>query len=491
MRSPAGSGTGRDSVLVVDPSSTSPRPRGITTTAATVAALGGIALALTAAFVAPSVLDADATGTGRTAGPTDDPVVGPAPSGAVDPDPTTRGADVRAALDALPGVASAVVTPSSSGLSAELELAAPLPGPGAAQRTADDARDLLEGQGRWQLLVTGTSAGTSAGTAALEVYATSDDGPGLLGTDPVAHAVRLVGHDGVRSVVLTAERADVEVATAPDLLPVAGLVRDDGRGLTSIVVTGYGAGSFDGDGTSVPDDAVLRLVADVAARATVTQVAHEARRSGVPSGPLLTVVSTADPATLARWLAATGYDGPPLAYQVQGIADDGASATRSGTLPGASGAAAGAPAGACAAADLSVTAGGFDAALGRRFLTLTARNDTAGACVLSGPPGVRFVASDGAETDILLEPDTATGPDGGGPVELSPGGTATATLTWRGGSTAGDPPRVTSLLVAPHGSGADGGDVVVPLAGTEGATEGLDLLDGGSAQIGAWTTTPG
>ncbi len=63
------------------------------------------------------------------------------------------------------------------------------------------------------------------------------------------------------------------------------------------------------------------------------------------------------------------------------------------------------PAGACAPDDLALGALGFDAAAGRRFLTVTARNDGAAECVLAGAPAVRFVADDGAETDVLLEQD--------------------------------------------------------------------------------------
>jgi len=137
------------------------------------------------------------------------------------------------------------------------------------------------------------------------------------------------------------------------------------------------------------------------------------------------------------------------------------------------------PAGACSPGDLALGATGFDAAAGRRFLTLTARNDGAAACVLAGAPAVRFLADEGTETDVLLEPET----DALSPLTLDPGATAWAQLSWRGGSTADDPPRVTTLLVAPHPGDPEG---VVPLAGIDGVADGLDLLDGGTATIGPW-----
>src|SRR5690606_31455246 len=127
----------------------------------------------------------------------------------------------------------------------------------------------------------------------------------------------------------------------------------------------------------------------------------------------------------------------------------------------------------------TIAAAGVDAAAGRRFLTLTARNDGATPCALAGSPGVRFVADVGTETDVLLEPDDAAA----SPVVLEPGAAASALLSWRGGSTAGGPALVVTLLVAPHPGDPE---TVVPLTGVPGVGDGLDLLGGGTATVGAW-----
>src|SRR5690606_32231254 len=108
----------------------------------------------------------------------------------------------------------------------------------------------------------------------------------LLGADAVADAVRLVAHDAVRRVHLAPGIAAVEARATEDLVAVAALARAEDRGLTSLVVEGYRVGLFDGDGRSVPDDALLALVTGAAALPSVTQVAYETVRSTVPADPL-------------------------------------------------------------------------------------------------------------------------------------------------------------------------------------------------------------
>ncbi|QJW35724.1 DUF4232 domain-containing protein [Cellulosimicrobium protaetiae] len=456
-------------------------------TVAVVASVAGVGLAVVAALLAPTILDsAVADPSGIRSSPPDRSTATPPEPG--DPEHGTE--DMVALLLALPGVED-VQTNGRVGTSAEITLVTPLPSPEVAQHTATDASAILAavpGGGAWSLRVEGTGVG--GGTLAVEHGpgaaaargvdpVTGEPRPDLLGADAVADAVRLVAHDPVRRVFLSPGSASVDVRSAGDLVEVAALVRAEGRGLTSLGVDGSGVGTYDGDGLTVPDDALLTLLADVAAEPGVTQVVHDAVRDTFPQDPLLTVVTSGEAAVVARVLDAATYPGPVLAYQVHGSTDGGASATRSGFVAGVAPTAGARPAGACAPGDLALGAAGFDAAAGRRFLTVTARNDGTAECVLAGAPAVRFVADDGAETDVLLEPDD----DGLAPLTLAPGATAWAALSWRGGSTADDPPLVTTLLVAPHPGDLES---VVGLAGIPGVGDGLDLLGGGTATIGSW-----
>lgn len=458
-------------------------------TVAVVASVAGVGLAVVAALLAPAVLDA-AGADDPAALPSSPPPDGSTATSPGSGDPEHEVEDMTALLLALPGVED-VQTNGRVGTSAEITLVTPLPSPEAAQRTARDASAIVAavpGGGAWSLRVEGTGTGGGAlavehgpGAAAVPGVdpATGEPRPDLLGADAVADAVRLVAHDSVRRVYLAPGAASVDVRSADDLVPVAALVRAEGRGLTSLGVGGSGVGTYDGEGLTVPDDALLTLLADVAAEPGVTQVVHDAVRDTFPQDPLLTVITSGDAAVVARVLDGAAYSGPVLAYQVHGSTDGGASATRSGFVAGVAPTTGARPAGACAPTDLALGATGFDAAAGRRFLTVTARNDGAVECVLAGAPAVRFVADDGSETDVLLEPDD----DGLAPLTLAPGATAWAALSWRGGSTADDPPLVTTLLVAPHPGDPES---VVGLAGIPGVGDGLDLLGGGTATIGSW-----
>ncbi len=467
-----------------------PRARRRGPLVAVAAASVGAVLAVVAAVVGPAAL--------RTAAEQPDPatssVAPTTPAPGATPAPTSPESDreaVAARLRALPGVA-AVEALGTAGESARVTLVSPLPTPEEAQRTADDASAIVAavpGGGAWSLRVEGTGAGGGTLVVAHGPAETTDRGrdpatgeprPELLGTDAVADAVRLVGHDPVRTVFFSPGSASVDIGTADDLVGVAALVRAEGRGLTSLGVAGGAVGTYDDGGQSVPDDALLTLLGDVAAEPGVTQVAHETARDTFPPRPLLTVITSGDAAVVARTLDGAAYAGPTLAYQVHGSTDGGAPATRSGFVAGAAPVAEARPAGTCAPADLTLGALGFDAAAGRRFLTVTARNDGTAECVLAGAPAVRFVADDGSETDVLLEPDD----DGLAPITLAPGATAWAALSWRGGSTADNPPLVTTLLVAPHPGDPES---VVGLAGIPGVGDGLDLLGGGTATIGSWT----
>jgi len=459
-----------------------PAPRATT---ALVAALAGTGLALAAALVAPAVLAAAPEHAAPTTAREPEPpgtTDGPTPPS---DDPTDWVQDTTELLRALPGVAD-VRMDGWSGAAAYVTLDTPLPSPEDAQRTADDAREILvasRGGAVWALHL----EGTTPDGATLQVVdgtdprgtASTPGGPGLLGDDPVAYAVRLLADDGVRAVALDPSSASATVAGTADLARVVDAVRGEGRGLSSVGTTGYGTSLSLGDGTTLPDDALVALVAQTASRPGVTTTSYAARRSELPGTPLLSVVVAGDPAGVARWLDGTTYDADPLGYQVHGTADDGSQAVRSGYVADA---VPGLPADGttCDPALLTLDATGFDAALGRRFLTVTARNDDDAPCVLAGAPALRFVASDGSEQAVLVEPDASVDQ---GPVTLAPGDVAQSVLSWRGGSTAGGPALVTSLLVAPTPGAPES---VVPFADVPGAESGLDLLDGATATVTPW-----
>ncbi|WP_435737134.1 DUF4232 domain-containing protein [Cellulosimicrobium sp. PMB13] len=485
--------TGTDAVAGAPPP---PRgPRGTRGTVAVVAGLVGLGLAVTAAVLGPGLLHATSTAgeappTATSTETSTETSTGFVPQGQ---DPTRWVEDTTALLAALPGVADARLN-GYSGASAEITLDTPLPAPEAAQRTVDEAREILaasRGGAEWSLRLSGTAAsgatllvvdGTGArGTRGTD-QTTGDPLPDLLGDDPVAYAVRLVAVDGVRGVALEPGHASVEVAAPADLVPVAGAVRAEGRGLTAMGTSGYGVNlSLGPDGTTVPDDALLALVAGTSAQPGVDTVLYEARRPVLPGTRLLSAFGSGDLAPVARWLDAATYDAGPLGYQVHGTASDGAASVTSGYVGGV---VPGLPADGttCDTDLLTLDAAWFDAALGRRFLAVTARNDDDAPCVLAGSPGLRFVASDGGEQDVLVEPDAIAV---GSPVTLAPGELAQSTLSWRGGPTADGPALVTSLLVA---AVAGATESVVPFADVPGAEHGLDLLDGATATVTPWTT---
>lgn len=136
---------------------------------------------------------------------------------------------------------------------------------------------------------------------------------------------------------------------------------------------------------------------------------------------------------------------------------------------------------ACAGGDLDVRLGGFDAALGRRFLLLTATNTSGASCAVQGRPEIEFRRASGTPV-----PDVETGTPSGTPdparVVVPAGESVHAGLTWRGMSTALDPDVTVALLVTAV-PGADA--ATVPVDG-----DGLDVLAGAAVEIGAWERSP-
>jgi hypothetical protein len=139
----------------------------------------------------------------------------------------------------------------------------------------------------------------------------------------------------------------------------------------------------------------------------------------------------------------------------------------------------GAPA--SARADLDITLGGYDAALGHRYLLLTATNASAAPCAVQGRPDITFVRASGTPV-----PDVETGTPTGTPdpvrYVVPPGAALHAPLSWRAMSTALDP-DVSEVLRVTAVPGADPDEVPVDRGG-------LDVLAGAAVEIGAWEPAP-
>nr|WP_275889538.1 DUF4232 domain-containing protein [Nakamurella flavida] len=109
----------------------------------------------------------------------------------------------------------------------------------------------------------------------------------------------------------------------------------------------------------------------------------------------------------------------------------------------------------CADGGVPVVVDGRDAAMGQRFILLTALNCTDAPVVLDGVPAVDFLAEDGQRFDITAEPGTVGETDGRAttaPVTLAPGAAAGTTLSWRN-LTEYDGPETAESIVLTLGEG--------------------------------------
>jgi hypothetical protein len=137
---------------------------------------------------------------------------------------------------------------------------------------------------------------------------------------------------------------------------------------------------------------------------------------------------------------------------------------------------------ACSGADLTLRVAGFDAALGRRYLTVRARNDSGATCTVEGRPEIAFERASGT-TAPDVETGTPSGTAAPQRLVLEPRQGMRSELTWRGMSTALDPDVTVALLVhAVPGADAER----VPVDGP-----GLDVLAGAAVEIGAWEPAEG
>lgn len=267
----------------------------------------------------------------------------------------------------------------------------------------------------------------------------------------------------VPTALLAAGESRVSTSVPPHLLDarLAGLVArvDRWPGVTSQFVESQGT-----------DEVWLRV--QVAGDDTVTELAAALTGSAWPAdGPVVhAVVSSA-------FRSEAGVVGRPAP------ADPDPAAPADGAPP------LGAPspwpddpaAPACTGADLDVTLGGSDAALGHRYLLLTATNTSGAPCAVQGRPEITFVRASGTPA-----PDVETGTPTGTPdparYVVPAGERLHAPLTWLAMSTALDP-DVTEVLRVTAVPGAEPDEVPVDRGG-------LDILAGAAVEIGAWEPAP-
>lgn len=124
-----------------------------------------------------------------------------------------------------------------------------------------------------------------------------------------------------------------------------------------------------------------------------------------------------------------------------------------------------------------ITVGPTEAALGHRALTMYLTNAGSTTCDAFGYPSIVFSLGEGKAANITVSPGIsymATDP-GAARIELAPGATAKAVLSWGAGGRMGATGSVTGLSIAAV-SGAPGVSFDV----------GLDLVGGGTATLTAW-----
>lgn len=140
----------------------------------------------------------------------------------------------------------------------------------------------------------------------------------------------------------------------------------------------------------------------------------------------------------------------------------------------------------CATADLALTVGGFDAAMGARAAAVTATNTGAAACLLTGTPTVTLLQG-GTPLTLVVEPgrDPSGLPGVVAPIGLAPGDSAFVLLGWRtyaGWADAETPQSVTVDL--------GDGSVDVPVVSAYGPAP-FDIADGGTWEVAPWALSTG
>ena len=267
----------------------------------------------------------------------------------------------------------------------------------------------------------------------------------------------------VPTALLTAGESRVSTSVQPRLLDarVAGLVArvDRWPGVTSQFVESQ-------------DTDEVRLRVQVEGDDTVAELAAALTGAAWPAdGPVVHAVVSSSFRSEAGVVGRPQPAVPDPAAPADGTSPDGAASPWPDD-PAAP---------ACTGADLDVTLGGSDAALGHRYLLLTATNASAAPCAVEGRPEITFVRASGTPV-----PDVETGTPTGTPdparYVVPPGEALHAPLTWLAMSTALDP-DVTVTLRVTAAPGAEPDEVPVDRGG-------LDILAGAAVQIGAWEPAP-
>jgi hypothetical protein len=295
--------------------------------------------------------------------------------------------------------------------------------------------------------------------------------PGLTGAEVAADTVALTVSDPTALPAVAAATADLGTGTL--------MVGTADQRLSTVVPPG------------VLDGALATTLAELLARPEVTSV-FLGTAGGADRALQVQVGSGSAQAAVAELLAARPPGATPVSFSVS---------TAFGEVTGTVGAplAAGAldtppPAATtwpadpgarpCTGADLEVLVHGGDAALGRRFLLLAARNTGPVPCAVEGTPAVEFWRASGTPAPDV-ETGTRPGTPAPGRIVAPVGGAVYAELQWGAMSTALDP-DVTVALGVRAVRGADAVRLEVPAE----AGGPLDVLAGAAVAVGPWQQTP-
>ncbi|WP_454856188.1 DUF4232 domain-containing protein [Promicromonospora soli] len=414
--------------------------------------LGATSGAALAASVRPA--DAEVRGHARPR------FVVPPPPSLGDEAATLDGA--RAELAAIPGVEFVNVDGDEVSAEFHVRLADPTPDPDVALDAYRAAHAVVRAgtPAAAMLLVMEAGSATGSGFSVTEdplLYA--DDPPG---PDAVGDAAALLTTPGVLRVDITAERTDIRVTSPTDLTEAAAVARGLKRGVSSLTVGHTGSGFTGPDALTVPDDALLTLVADTLSRpgATVARLDASAEpatavlgallneigantvdvsavatdASDVAGGPLLTV-QTSEGQDTAAWLAGTDHAERarhPIAYHVTSAGAGRRTGWVSARDPASFPTPAVADARECTGRDLRVGLTDLGGRGGRRYADLVVTNVAWKACAISRTPGLETRTADRTTPPIQVQLDPSMSREVS---VLVPGDQATLPMSWpTGGS---------------------------------------------------------
>ncbi|GAB4086261.1 hypothetical protein GCM10028784_28910 [Myceligenerans cantabricum] len=361
----------------------------------------------------------------------------------------------RAELAALAGVRSVEVLGDRTSAEFRVRLTDPAPHPDTALATYRSARATLRAGTPAAALLLVVTAGAATGpgfSVTDDPLSYADDPPG---PDAVGDAAALLATPGVRRVSITATHTDVDVVSPRHLTDVAAVARGLKRGVSRLTVSGSGTGFTGPDALTVPDDALLALVAEAAdlpgvssahldagaepATAVLGALLGEtgANTIGVPEittdetrsggGPVLTVEATDDDAV--AWLEHTDHAelaGHPVAYRITSGGSD-RTGWVSGRDPASFPVPTAAEAGECTGRDLRVGLNDLGDRNGRGYAELLATNIAWTPCAMTATPGLETRTADRSTPPIQVETDPSTSRNAS---VLRPGEQVTLPVSW-------------------------------------------------------------